>query len=699
MFPAYTQIKIGTHAEKVHKSGQTHSLLNFIIRNNLSLPLLRAVQERADDLTFNTNRSVGINKQFWATNFGFAGTKVRDGGWDSFTLDKKTSAAKSHDYSVENTTTNDQTRGNDLFFYRNPYPNMRPEKEKPAGLAETYSPSHRSWLHYYFMEGVNAYDRLPRSDEYPGEASNIVAASHGDDTDVSYSMNLLINQNVSQMTANQLELMRTNMVNALAAGINKIAREKTRTLEQICKADSLACDETLFWRIEKTKIKSNGSEEKIQNFYLLNDPTKNELNFVDTQVKYGGQYKYRIYAWKAVFGTETEYQFPTSYAADPERGRDFGRLRMNQLEAEMTGLMESYVNGEGPDQAEMNPKKPHPESVATDEELAEAGVTNILNEPTKADYGDAQWQLILDALSFPSIRIVETLFHETAPQLISDRPPLPPMMEIHPYRGINDTYLIRLNATVGQSIKTIPQLIMTEDASKFANNYSSEYGVPFNEFLGLTLAEASGYDVVEGTQEEAVEAITDYTGPLTFRSDDPPKQFEVFMLGPDPETGSARPPKSYIDFAKAERMVLPIEQGVSTSFRPEITPNKKYYYTFRSMDVHGNISFPSKIYEIELVDDSGAIYLVTNTYEFPKQEKIMKKDVRKFMNIIPTPGQAIFKRPVDGSYINFTPEMGPLFENNRRYKFRLTSKNSGKKLDINVKVKLTKRKTEEEKTS
>ena len=245
---------------------------------------------------------------------------------------------------------------------------------------------------------------------------------------------------------------------------------------------------------------------------------------------------------------------------------------------------------------------------------------------------------------------------------------------------------------------------MTEDASKFVKNYVSEHGMSpgydTNVIISTALAEASGIDVAADTsQEEAVEYLGSLNMPLTFRSDDPPKQFEVFMLGPDPETGSARPPKSYIDFAKAERVVLPIEQGVSTSFRPEITPNKKYYYTFRSMDVHGNISFPSKIYEIELVDDSGAIYLVTNTYEFPKQERIMKKDVRKFMNIIPTPDQTIFKRPENGSYINFTPEMGPLFENNRRYKFRLTSKNSGKKLDINVKVKLTKRKTEEEKTS
>ena len=710
MFPAYTEIKIGTHAEKQHRGGETNSLLNCIIRYDMVLPLLRAIQERVDDLTFNKSRNVGSLKQFWAENRKFiAGPDPRlsDGGWDSFTIQKSLGTKTSHDYSVENTTANLETRGNDLFFYRNPYPYMRPQKPNPDPNSGNSVRTHRSWLHHYFMEGAGAYDKLPSSDAFPGEVSGLIAASHGEDTDVAFGMELLINE--EQETSTMAALQRKSMVNSLISDVNKIAREKTRTLEQICIDSTTACDETLFWRIEKIKIKSDGAEEKIQNFYLLNDPTKNELDFVDTQVKYGGKYKYRIYAWKAVFGTETEYQFPRSYIADPGNA-DSGVLAQTMLEAKLQGCyllpFEKQqqciddANAEFVAAIQAGDTDAFPESFASDEELAAAGITDLLNEPTLVSYDQETWQLILDALSYPSIRIVETFFHETEPQLISDRPPLPPMMEVHPYRGINDTYLVRLNAASGESVKAIPQIIMPEDVYKFMDNYISQHGSGFNEYLGLVLAEASGYDIVGSiSQEQAVDVISGLNMPLTFRSDDPPKEFEVFMLGPDPETGSPRPPKSYIDFANGERIVLPIEHGTSTSFRPEIIPNKKYYYTFRSTDIHGNISFPSKIYQIELVDDSGAIYMLTNTYEFPEPKKVMKKDVRKFMNIIPSSAQTVFAPPADGSYINFTPVMGDLFESNKRYKFRLTSKKTGKKLDINVKVKMTKRKTEDEKTS
>ena len=125
-------------------------------------------------------------------------------------------------------------------------------------------------------------------------------------------------------------------------------------------------------------------------------------------------------------------------------------------------------------------------------------------------------------------------------------------------------------------------------------------------------------------------------------------------------------------------------------------------FTFRSVDIHGNISYPSKVYQIELVNDSGAVYLVTDIYDFPTRKRTMKKTVRKFLNIAPANDQHDWhnKAPDSvSSYVNYTPVLGDLFESSKRYKFRLTSKKSGKKLDINVKVKLTKRNTEEEKTS
>lgn len=719
MFPAYTHIKIGTHAEKTHKSGEAQTLLNYVIKNHLALPVLRAIQERADDHAFDMSQ-LGNDKEFWVKSVR---ALEEHGDWDSFTLDKTTGDGKSHDFSLKGyTAINNHSRGNDMFFYRNPYPQMRPEKELSAqaltaiGTTRAYL-THRSWLHYYFEQGSKAYDALPQSDEYPGEAKNIVAAAHGDDTDVAVGMSLLDTEDF----AHAASTTRRMLINKMITSLNSLIRKKTRTLEQICTVGLSACDETLFWRIRKTKVKSNGNEESVQNFYLLNDPTKNEINFVDTQIKYGEKYKYYIYAWKAVFGTETEYQFPKSYYTSERTLEDMGPLTQTKMEGwqyAQQALDENtaaFIAGEDSDLGGS-------ESIATPEELDAAGITQILNEPTLTGYDEEKWQLILDALSYPSIRLVETLFHETGTQIVLDRPPLPPMMEIHPYRGINDTYLIRLNAIIGESVKAFPQAIFTEDANKFYLNMMSEH--PNSIELGSTygpalLAVAAGIEnpftqaIIPGGQSDAQSTLQDYAtnpkyqewygaplaGAITFRSDDPPKEFEVFMLGPDPETGSPRPPKSYIDFANAERIVLPIEQGTSTSFRPDITPNKKYYYTFRSVDIHGNISFPSKIYEVELVDDSGAIYLVTNIYEFPEPKKVMKKDVRKFMNIIPSSTQTTYEPPEDGSYINFTPAMGPLFESNKRYKFRLTSKKSGKKLDINVKVKMTKRKTEEEKTS
>ncbi len=63
------------------------------------------------------------------------------------------------------------------------------------------------------------------------------------------------------------------------------------------------------------------------------------------------------------------------------------------------------------------------------------------------------------------------------------------------------------------------------------------------------------------------------------------------------------------------------------------TPNKKYYYTFKTIDYHGNISNPSPVYEVEIVDDNGASYFLMNTVNFefkePSNQQLQAKDYYK----------------------------------------------------------------------
>ena len=709
MFPAYVHLKIGSGAKS-----KNLKLLKMLLRYSLDVALLRAIQERTDDLVFG-NGDVGSTFAFWEENSYDSGT----GDWDSFSTEIDGEKYSYIDYQANSISANTDTLGNDLMFYRNPFP----EALTNSPVTElTPSKSSRSWAHWFFVEGQDAYEALPNEDEYPGPARNIIAAS---DESIQNSILMTHSDPMDGETSDPQTALRATRMTYFVDELNSLLREKTRTFEEIMNG-SLACEEILFWRIEKNKIKNDGSMEPIQNFYLINDYSKNEIDFVDTQVKYAGKYVYKIYAWKAIFGTETGYTFPESYWST-WKGGSTGIPAMGQGEVEEFLIDFADPNSLPADQSVGSDTDPNTmiNSINYDD-VAAAGVTSLLDEPTVSIEANQRWQLILNALSFPSVRIIETPFYETAPQIILDRPPLPPEVEVYPYKNVDDTMLIRLTSATGEVKKMFPQAIFTEDASKFYLNMMSEY--PNSKELGGTfgsalLAAASGIedpavlDMAIG-QASAQSTLQDYAtnpkyqewygaplaGAITFKSDDPPAAFEVFMLGPDPETGTPRPPNSYIDFQKAERITLPIDFGTSTALRPNIESNKKYYFTFRSIDIHGNISYPSKIYQIELVNDSGAVYLVTDIYDFPIRKKTMKKPVRKFLNIAPANHQHDWQNKAPesiSSYVNYTPVLGDVFEgeNNKRYKFRLTSKKSGKKLDINVKVKLTKRNTEEEKTS
>jgi hypothetical protein len=113
---------------------------------------------------------------------------------------------------------------------------------------------------------------------------------------------------------------------------------------------------------------------------------------------------------------------------------------------------------------------------------------------------------------------------------------------------------------------------------------------------------------------------------------------------------------------------------------------------FRSIDVHGNISLPTEVYEVEMIDDEGTIYPIIKAIELKeKNMNATSKAFKRFLKIKPATKQIFFNEtgyngldtaPTDTSQLS----LGLAEEESawgQRFKVRLTSRQTGKKIDIN----------------
>jgi len=236
----------------------------------------------------------------------------------------------------------------------------------------------------------------------------------------------------------------------------------------------------------------------------------------------------------------------------------------------------------------------------------------------------------------PNIAMMEDLIFSTPEVRILDRPPIAPDVNILPYRAVNNKIKILFNGMVDR-YRDFPIYINKEvDEARF--NFIKE-------------------------------AQFSSDGKVEFGSDDPIKKFEIFR--------TKVKPKKYTDFE--------FYKTVNSKFYEEkILPNTKYYYTFRSVDNHDHISNPSAIFEVELVDEHGAVRPMIRVIELDKPAiKEHVKECQKYIYIKPTP-QQVYTSGKQGVDYMFTNNQGNA---KRRFKVRLTSKSTGKKLDVNVAFK------------
>ena len=224
-------------------------------------------------------------------------------------------------------------------------------------------------------------------------------------------------------------------------------------------------------------------------------------------------------------------------------------------------------------------------------------------------------------------------------------------------------------------------------------------------------------------------------GNMLFKSDDYPSLYEVYR--------TTNKPSSYQDF---KGQLLAVVEPASTKLLTEresnwnnnnestvgifndiIIPNQRYFYMFRTIDNHDHLSNPSQVYSVEIIDEGGAIYPVIETFDFDTEKNASSnKPGKRFIQIVPTYSQYAFNEKEssiakpsaaqmnDAQRRRFFERREPGCPGNsnvksdlfslltekdislglsekriwgKKFKIRLISKKSGKKVDLNIDFK------------
>ena len=420
----------------------------------------------------------------------------------------------------------------------------------------------------------------------------------------------------------------------------------------------MAASQTVGFIIRKFKMKADGSGPEdplrpMSTYYVSNydsgtaeDKISEFFEFVDSRVKYQQAYHYEINALHMVLGTKYVLQ-------------NIHRPR---------------------------PGDPHSNPIVYKKAQGTSNQDGAINE--------SQWcEISIDVDSFPHIKIIE-LPYDTKTLTVSDKPPVGPEIEPVPYRAISNKVLFLLRPGFGQRVE-IPVMILEGDKEKFTAPYQAQYpSLSPTEALNIAGTFAPGNQATPNVVDIISQAY-----PLEFSTDDPTVSYQMFRL--------SRPPESYEDFKNSEKILdIAGEYSTSTSYEDDIQANHKYYYIFRCVDIQGNISNPTPVYEIRLVDDKGTVFIETKIYKFKQAEKSFSKPMKRFISIQPALNQRKINLPGSGLQpmgdegadepILATPQwddiaLGVEDESvfslktaNKKLKVRLISKKTKKKLDINL---------------
>ena len=277
----------------------------------------------------------------------------------------------------------------------------------------------------------------------------------------------------------------------------------------------------------------------------------------------------------------------------------------------------------------------------------------------------------IQAIAEPYIKIMEVpMFSETV--AVVDDPPLAPHVTFNGFVGINNKIMFSFDNTVGEE-EAVPVVLAGDDLSandKIRRKQDRDYTYNDTEYK------------VENKSPEHIKKK------ITFKADDFAAGYQVYR--------KSSKPLSPDDFT-AEDMIGTLDTKTSSSFVDNISPNSKTYYMFRTVDYHGHVSNPTSTYAVEIVDDDGAIYVLVDVVDYQKNKVKGEKtkSFKRYLQIDPSFLQKLINENQLGfgdnkTALGMSPQLGVLPDSiydNKKFKVRVTSRSTGKKIDINLEFK------------
>lgn len=433
-------------------------------------------------------------------------------------------------------------------------------------------------------------------------------------------------------------------------------------------------NEIVAYRVEKIGGPVTGdsnTQNTLQNFWIFNDNTLNTLNLIDSQIKYDTTYTYKIYAYYAIKGFKYRY-------SDLQISRIVGQVSSDGAPgsiAAATGLAGGPV--EAPAGYCIEYYSPFTNERSKD-----------LLENVAEIYGD-EGSLPISSLSDESLRTA------VSSKRGADERVLPP-------------YVANFIVTSQPSLKIVEVPLMTK-SYKVLDNPPNELDVVPNYVLDnsnrlhfdlfyQTFSPSAYPRPVDGIDETVEQDFLHANDFLTTTKIDketvsPQRTVQVYRL--------PTKPKSFKDFSGnlITTLSLAIEDSdfsyTTAVFNDIVKSNQKYYYLFRAVNEQGIPGNVDTILEAELINDGGYKYASFEVlFEEDLQTDVFIKPSAQFKKILQlTPSLA--QTEINSTDADFSESAKSQYPNvdigsaqdliwGKTFKIRLTSKKTGKKIDLNI---------------